>query len=609
MHKVITFNKYIQVHLGFRRKRGWTILVFDYNHYLRRREMPDRVGHDGKRVGSDNKTDGMNRHIYRLVAAVLAAITIVSCNGARKSETFRVLEDVDSYIEARPDSALAVLEGIDKSELTSKELEAKYALLLSQALDKNYIDLQSDSVIAPAVRYYENHGTPDERLLTHYYRGVIYLNDGDRESAMESYIKAERYVDECRDYGVIARLYTAKMNLYRYAYDFASALEQEEIASSYFLKDKDTIRYISTLNTITGLKMQLGQYSEAYQYLDKIKSLWNNLDEYQKSIYYSNMLHLSKSDSVLNTGSILKEYVSEISNHQYADWLNIANAYISVSDYQSASDAIDRYIEYGGIANAPYYWTLALLYEGLKEYEKSNSAYKEYFKITGEENVVILESDTKFIEERHKKEIELIDAEHSKERITLISIIAILCAVIIIYLIRKQLQIRTAEKKQLEIEKKRYEQLYADAIAERDALTKMIEDSSVKDETKAVIRERLEVLNKVIISHITDTSSANKKAFQELDALVANRDSFIESTRLTIEGNNPEFIAALKKQGLTDEEINICCLYVIGLKGKDIKSYTSQPRLYIQSAEIRHKLGLTENDTNLAIHLRNMLEK
>ena len=551
----------------------------------------------------------MKRFLLVILAVAVTVITIFSCNDVRNGEVYRVLTDVDSYIESGPDSALAVLEGIDKAELTTNELEAKYALLMSMALDKNYIDLQSDSVIAPAVRYYENHGTPDERLLTHYYRGVIYLNDGDRESAMESYIKAERYVDECRDYGVIARLYTAKMNLYRYAYDFASALEQEEIASSYFLKDKDTIRYISTLNTITGLKMQLGQYSEAYQYLDKIKSLWNNLDEYQKSIYYSNMLHLSKSDSVLNTGSILKEYVSEISNHQYADWLNIANAYISVSDYQSASDAINRYIEYGGIANAPYYWTLALLYEGLKEYEKSNSAYKEYFKITGEENVVILESDTKFIEERHKKEIELLDAEHSKERIMYISIIAILCAVIIIYIIRRQLQIRTAEKKQLEIEKKRYEQLYADAVAERDALTKMVEDSNVKDETKAVIRERLEILNKVIISHITDTSSANKKAYQELEALVADRESFIESTRLTIEGNNPEFIAALKKQGLTDEEINICCLYIIGLKGKDIKSYTSQPRLYIQSAEIRHKLGLTENDTNLAIHLRNMLEK
>jgi len=33
----------------------------------------------------------MNRHIYRLVAAVLAAITIVSCNGGGKSETYRLM--------------------------------------------------------------------------------------------------------------------------------------------------------------------------------------------------------------------------------------------------------------------------------------------------------------------------------------------------------------------------------------------------------------------------------------------------------------------------------------------------------------------------------------
>ena len=54
------------------------------------------------------------------ILLIITAITIVSCNDARKSETYRLLEDVDSYIEARPDSALAMLEGIDKSELTSK---------------------------------------------------------------------------------------------------------------------------------------------------------------------------------------------------------------------------------------------------------------------------------------------------------------------------------------------------------------------------------------------------------------------------------------------------------------------------------------------------------
>ena len=55
------------------------------------------------------------------ILLIITAITIVSCYGGRKSEAFRVLEDVDSYIEARPDSALAVLEGIDKSELTRSE--------------------------------------------------------------------------------------------------------------------------------------------------------------------------------------------------------------------------------------------------------------------------------------------------------------------------------------------------------------------------------------------------------------------------------------------------------------------------------------------------------
>ena len=39
-----------------RRKRDWATPLFNYNHYLRRREMPDRVGHDemGRRSGHDN---------------------------------------------------------------------------------------------------------------------------------------------------------------------------------------------------------------------------------------------------------------------------------------------------------------------------------------------------------------------------------------------------------------------------------------------------------------------------------------------------------------------------------------------------------------------------
>ena len=544
----------------------------------------------------------------RLLLLIITAITIVSCNDARKSETFRVLEDVDSYIEARPDSALAVLEGIDKSELTSKELEAKYAMLLSQALDKNYIDLQSDSIIAPAVNYYKYHGTDDERFRTLYYAGRVYQNAGNTEAAMEKFVEAEHHISSQIDKTILARLFKAKAVAYQDIFDYRSAIAQAHIAAEYYLSAQDSVRYLSTLNSIVILYGQLDDKESERKYLDLLSSNKHLMNDSQLNTYYAVLLNSSLRDSQEIVRGILSDYLSTVTDASIIKWLAIANAYIVLDNYPAAVNALDNYILYGGIKDPAYNWISATLYEKLGEYDKALNFYKSYLQQTDEADLLIFESDTKFIEERHKKEIELIDAEHSKERITLISIIAILCAVIIIYLIRKQLQILTAEKKQLEIEKKRYEQLYADAIAERDALTKMIEDSSVKDETKAVIRERLEVLNKVIISHITDTSSANKKAFQELEALISDRDSFIESTRLTIEGNNPEFIDALKKQGLTDEEINICCLYVIGLKGKDIKTYTNQSRLYIQSAEIRHKLGLTENDTNLSIYLRNMCE-
>ena len=306
----------------------------------------------------------------------------------------------------------------------------------------------------------------------------------------------------------------------------------------------------------------------------------------------------------------MKDYITEIKDSSLIMWSSIAYAHIWMDKPELAIRDLENALKYNDIKkDASYYYVIASAYEKLGDSKNALSAYKNYIEITDEIDMQIFDSDTKFVEERLKNELELIKSERAKERMHLIGIIIILYAGIVIYLIRKKLLVRTAEKKQLEIEKERFEQLYSDAIAERDALTKMIDDSNVKDEAKIVIWERLKILNNVIISHITDSSSDNKKAYQKLEALVADRETFIESTRLTIEGNSPKFIAALKEKGLTDEEINICCLYVIGMKGKDIKTYTNQSRHYIQSGEIRHKLGLMENDTNLSIHLKNMFDR
>jgi hypothetical protein len=116
----------------------------------------------------------------------------------------------------------------------------------------------------------------------------------------------------------------------------------------------------------------------------------------------------------------------------------------------------------------------------------------------------------------------------------------------------------------------------------------------------------LEILNTVVVSHLSSRNSDIRKAREKLDDLISDRDAFIQSTRMTIEESCPEFLRRLHSYGLDNDEIDICCLYAIGMKGKDIKAYTGQSRLYIQSAGIRHKLGLEESDTNLSIYIRDM---
>ena len=551
----------------------------------------------------------MRKQILTILTVIITAITIVSCNDARKSETFRVLEDVDSYIEARPDSALAVLEGIDVEDLGSREEMAKYALLMSMALDKNYIDRTDFEVLQPAIDYYESHGSATDKLRTFYYQGRIYQNGGDDEMAMECFVRAVEEGDGAEDCMTMARCLFSQGTLYQALYNWERVIETNIAAAAFFQFGGNINSQLRSLSRALIGYSQTKDLEAAGKCFNVCEDLLDQASLSNKSFYYAAKLsyYFEHYDSK-QLEDVLNEYLNCVPAAHW-DWQSIAYAYTILGEFENASDALSNY---RGDKNARYYAITSAIHKDRREFQKAIEAYEKYIHLSDSLDLVIFEQDTKFVEERHNLEVQAYkerEAKNNRTIIILICIIALLIALIAIYLIRKQLKIRTAEKKQLEIEKKRYEQLYADAIAERDALTKMIEDSSVKDETKAVIRERLEVLNKVIISHITDTSSANKKAYQELEALVADRDSFIESTRLTIEGNNPEFIAALKKQGLTDEEINICCLYVIGLKGKDIKAYTSQPRHYNQSADIRHKLGLMENDTNLSIFLREMLEK
>jgi len=115
------------------------------------------------------------------------------------------------------------------------------------------------------------------------------------------------------------------------------------------------------------------------------------------------------------------------------------------------------------------------------------------------------------------------------------------------------------------------------------------------------------VLDKVLASHISSDDKAYRISEEEIENLISDRESFLISTKVVFKENHPKFISILEQKGLTDWEIGYCCLYTLGLKGKEVGEFIQKKRHYIISSDIRKKLGLGEHDTNIGIWLRTLL--
>lgn len=150
--------------------------------------------------------DSVMRMSRLIIALLLAVATLSSCVDKKANAAISLAE---SLMEDTPDSALVVMETIDTSRLAGKAQRARYSLLYSMALDKNYIDTADTRVIMPAVRYYNNHGTPDEKMKSLYYFGRIQYNAGEYNKAIVSYTEASKCSGKSDDDKYIGLVYNA----------------------------------------------------------------------------------------------------------------------------------------------------------------------------------------------------------------------------------------------------------------------------------------------------------------------------------------------------------------------------------------------------------------
>ena len=492
--------------------------------------------------------------------------------------------------------------------------KARHALLYSQALDKNWIDLSTDSIIKPAVRYYARHGSPDDRLKAQYYLGRIYQNAGDNESAMRCFVNAEKYAPKCDDAGMAGRLYTAMTAIYYSVYQFESALSASVNAAESYLEAADTNWYADKMISSANICLILKDTIRARQYLNDARQVFPHISEETKGYYFGEYLKTLPKDSVRLIGTTLDEYLSTVTDPAYQDRIAIALAWHRTGQPDSALTALtppDPVFQ----TELSYWLLLSYIWKEKGDYDKAFKYLDAYIDLEVKESLMAINDDTKYVQEQ-------LEAERKHYRLT-ISLVASALIIVIIALSAYLIILRSRNAR-LKAEN-RYtkavtrmqalEMTYKELSSANDTIQKQYESvlSELKSKTtdnhelRSMITKRMQIFFKLLVSviiygKISDTSES------EIKSVVDNRQMLLDYLRQYTSMTYPELESYLTEHGLSERERDFCNLYLLGLRGNEIGQYLGLARHYSVSSGIRKKLGLDERDVNLDSYLRKLVD-
>ena len=537
-----------------------------------------------------------------------AIVCLISCN--KRADYYNTLLQVESQIEENPQEVLTTLQQIDTDNLSGRRTRAKYSLLYSIALDKNYIDTTDIEIIQPAIAYYGKKGTPTDKLKTLYYQGRIYYNRGDEAQAMEYYLNALEKGEKSNDILTKARIYVSQGTIYNQLYEFEKCIDANLRAAELFKTAGNNESYfgcmVRALNGYTLNDDTIGADSciQICKELLPIVSIKRVGDFY--SIY---LTHLTSEKMHSEIPLTIEEYTSAVPEEKW-EYITLAYAYLEIGEYEKALTIISKHTDFSNNNHKTrYYAILSEIYENMGHYKEALENWRLYQTASDKQFLTIIEQDTQFIEERHALEMEALKKQKAKNQIILIGIIIATALFAILMVQRKHLRIKSMEKTLLEKEREQYNLLYQQAEEEKDKLTDLLrENKELDDYKRGIINQRLELLNKFFASYITNNNEVSNKADKEIKEFIKNKDNFMESTRIAYTTSNPQFIKYLEEKGLTNWEICYCCLYALGLRGKEVGSYIKMRSHYNISTVIRAKLGINEHETNLGIYIRKLLK-
>lgn len=199
---------------------------------------------------------------------LILLLPILAACGGREERVVSDLLRAEALVSGRPDSALRVLEGVERPASLPEPLWARWALLVTQARDKAFIRHTTDSVINRVVAYYDRSGDPSQKALAYYYLARVNSDLRRLEPALAAFLRAADHVSPSADPDLAFRILTQAGTLYARQDMEHEAMKAFQRAFEIAKEAKDSVdmafSYVN-FGRIYGLREDWEQASVSYQ--------------------------------------------------------------------------------------------------------------------------------------------------------------------------------------------------------------------------------------------------------------------------------------------------------------------------------------------------------
>ncbi|WP_195392632.1 tetratricopeptide repeat protein [Bacteroides thetaiotaomicron] len=274
----------------------------------------------------------------RIAFFFILSFLAVSCH--RDTDALNMtFSKVEKCMDLCPDSALNLLKGIHDPEKLWGESQATYALLMTQAMDKNYMKFSSDSLIALALNYYTiTQISPIMYAKALFYHGRVMLELDKEEEALKSFLAAKDVYERTKDHKMLALILEEIGMINRRQELFDDALSYFREALDTHIRLKDSLGIISVSQNIARVYLFKSQWDScSYYYNNALEiAVKKNLSEisilHELGILYRSMQELSEAERYF-----LAAYEKETDEEKkYMECLSLGYLYMQMGQTENA---------------------------------------------------------------------------------------------------------------------------------------------------------------------------------------------------------------------------------------------------------------------------------